>query len=277
MNKKTKIMVAGFSFIGINISTLLTATIAWFNTNRKVEADGIVIKARNEQNVDIIATHIYTWDYEHDVPIETDDLNLSPFDCFISNRNVYARKFLKLTLQYPNGVPANSYLSIQVDCYGNLTYVSEEDGETYVDTKISNLIQFKYYDNIHRGIDETSIDTIYSSCSDIFDGKVEEGETDYTVDTLSKFVNLSGSGENITGAKPTKTIENHTISLVQASGVSSYTTDLYIEYRYNDNLIDYYIRHAEESLDLNLFEANGTEIAFTPDISRIILDISTIN
>ena len=276
MNKKTKIMVAGFSFIGINISTLLTATIAWFNTNRKVEADGIVIKPRNEQNVDILAKHIYAWDYEHDVPIETTDLNLSPFDCFITTRNVYARKFLKLTLQYPNGVPANSYLSIQVDCYGNLTYVSEEDGETYVDTKISNLIQFKYYDNINGGIDETSIDTIYSSCSDIFDGNVEEGQPDLTANTLSKFVNLSGSGENITGAKPTKSIENHSIPLAQSSGVTAYTTDLYIEYRYNDDLINYYQSHAEASFDLSVF-TGSTTIPFTADISRIILDTYTNN
>ena len=161
MEKKKKIIVAGISFVGINLSTLLTATVAWFNTNRTVSSTGMVIRARNEQNVQVIAKHIYTWDYQHDEPIETDDLNLEPYDCFITTRNVYARKFLKLTLQYPNGVPANTYLSLTVDCFGDLTY--EKNNSTYVATNISNLIQFKYYDNITGVIDETSVATIYNS------------------------------------------------------------------------------------------------------------------
>ena len=264
MNKKTKIMVVGFSFVGINISTLLTASIAWFNTNRQVSGDGMIVKARNEQNVDILAKHIYTWDYDHDEPIETDELDLSPFDCFITTRNVYARKFLKLTLQYPNGVPANSYLSIQVDCSGELTYI--KNGETYVATEISNLIQFKYFDNINGTIRETDVNTIYNDCRSTFDG----------INTLSKFVVLTGSGDNITGSKPTKSLESHTIPLAPASSVSSYTTDLYIEYTYNTDLIDYYQKNAEASFDLSVF-TGSTEILFRSDISRIIIDTYTVN
>ena len=266
MEKKTKIIVAGISFVGINLSTLLTATIAWFNTNRTVEASGMIITARNEQNVDVIAKHIYTWDYEHDEPVETTDLNLEPYDCFITTRNVYARKFLKLTLQYPNGVPANSYLSLQVDCTGNLTYVSEQDGETYVDTKISNLIQFKYYDNINGGIRETDVATIYNDCVSVFEG----------INTYSKFVNLSTLNNDVTGNKPTKSIEDHSIPLAPATSVSDYTTDLYIEYTYNTDLIAYYQANAEATFDLTVF-TGSQQIAFYPDISRITIDTYTSN
>ena len=267
MNKKKKIIVAGISLIGINISTLLTATFAWFNTNRKVSGDGMVIKARNEQNVDIISKHIYTWDYVHDEPVETTDLNLEPYDCFITTRNEYARKFLKLTLQYPNGVPANSYLSIQVDCFGSLSYTKTDNGvtKTYVDTQISNLIQFKYFDNKNGEIRETDVTTIYNDCKAKFD----------SINTLSKFVSLSGSGENITASK-INSVESHYIPLAQSSSVSSYTTELFIEYTYNTDLLAYYQSHAEASFDLTVF-TGSQEITFDADISRIIIDTYTVN
>ena len=266
MEKKKKIIVAGISLLGINFSTLLTATVAWFNTNRTVTASGIVVKARNEQNVNVIAKRIFTWDYVHDTPTETDDLNLEPYDCFITTRNVYARKFLKLTLQYPNGVPTNTYLSLTIDCTGDLTYVSENDDETYVDTQISNLIQFKYYDNINNGIDETSVTTIYNSCVSVFDD----------INTMSKFVNLTGSGDNAVGSKPAKSIEDHSIPLASAANAGVYTTDLYIEYTYNTDLIAYYQDHAEATFDLTVFTGNQI-ISFSPDITRIIIDTHTSN
>lgn len=262
MDKKKKIIVAGFSFIGINISTLLTATVAWFNTNRTVAATGIVVKARNEQNVNVLSKKIYTWDYQHDEPVETNDLNLEPYDCFITTRNVYARKFLKLTLQYPNGVPANTYLSITVDCWGRL----KTQDEQYVATNISNLIQFKYYDNINNGINETSVATIYNTCVSTFDD----------INTLSKFVTLSGSGENIVGDKPSNSIENHSIPLAVAANASSYTTELFIEYTYNTDLIAYYQANAAETFDLSVFTGNQI-INFTADISRIVIDTQTSN
>jgi len=264
MEKKKKIIVAGISFVGINLSTLLTATVAWFNTNRTVSSTGVVIRARNEQNVQVIAKHIYTWDYQHDEPIETDDLNLEPYDCFITTRNVYARKFLKLTLQYPNGVPANTYLSLTVDCFGDLTY--DKNNSTYVATNISNLIQFKYYDNITGAIDETSVATIYNSCKTVFNG----------LNTMSKFVNLTTSGDDVIGSKPTLSIEDHSIPLAQSNNISAYTTDLYIEYTYNTDLIAYYQANAEATFDLTVF-TGSQEITFAADISRIIIDTHTSN
>lgn len=261
MEKKTKIIVAGISFVGINLSTLLTATVAWFNANRTVSASGMVVSSRNEQNVDILAKHIYTWDYQHDEPIETTDMNLEPYDCFITTRNVYARKFLKLTLQYPNGVPANTYLSLTVDCRGPLFDVNNPE---YVDTNISNLIQFKFYDNIAGGIDETSVATIYNSCKTVFNG----------ISNMSKFVILTNNGDDVTGSKPTNSIEDHSIPLAQSSNVGAYTTDLYIEYTYNTDLIAYYQANAEATFDLTVF-TGSQEITFSSDIWRIIIDTHT--
>lgn len=262
MDKKKKIIVAGISFVGINLSTLLTATVAWFNTNRTVSASGMVVKSRNEQNVDVLAKHIYTWDYVQEGAIETTDLNLEPYDCFITSRNVHTRKFLRLTLQYPNGVPANTYLSLTVDCFGRLFNANHPE---YVDTQISNLIQFKYYDNITGLVDETSVDTIYDSCMDVFDD----------ISNLSKFVNLTGSGDNVVGTKPSLSIEDHSIPLAPSSNVGAYTTDLYIEYTYNTDLIAYY--QANSEADLTVFSASGQQITFNPDISRIIIDTHTLN
>ena len=131
---------------------------------------------------------------------------------------------------------------------------------------MSNLIQFKYYDNINNGIDETSVATIYSTCVTTFDN----------INTLSKFVTVTGTGENAVGSKPTKSIEDHSIPLAAAANASVYTTELFIEYTYNTDLIAYYQDNAEVVFDLNVF-TGATEIEFNPDISRIIIDTQTSN
>ena len=93
---------------------------------------------------------------------------------------------------------------------------------------------------------------------------------------MSKFVNLTTSGDDVIGNKPNKSIEDHSIPLAAASNASAYTTDLYIEYTYNTDLIAYYQANAEATFDLTVF-TGSQEITFEPDISRIIIDTQTSN
>lgn len=167
MKKKKVILTAAVITLGVNLTTIFAGTWAWFNTNKHVTASGMTIKAKNSENVEITERHIYSWDYEADEPIETTDLNLEPYDCFITSRNVYARKFLRLKLRYPNGVPDNTNLLIEVECTGSLYKTVQ--GNQYVDTNISNLVQFKYFDNKNNDINTTDVATIYSDCRNVFE------------------------------------------------------------------------------------------------------------
>ena len=264
MNKKTKIIVASVSFIGINISTLFTATIAWFSTNRKVSAAGMIISARNEDNVGVTSKHIYKYDTENKHAIETSDYTLNAYDCFITLNNENARNFIRLSLYYPNGVPENTRLYVQVDCEGRLFRTVEN--KTYVDTNISNLVQFKYFDNKNGDIDTSTVDDIYNDCVTVFD----------SINTYSKFVTLTTSGDDVIGSKPANSIYDNSIILAPTNGVP-YQTELFIEYRYNEDLITYYQNNAKEKLDTQVISSAVNLISFTSDIKKITIDTITTN
>ena len=260
-NKKGFVLGTAVVTLGVNIATIFGGTYAWMCMNKSVEATGMQIKAGNPNNVEIIEKHIYAWDYQTDTPIETTDLNLEPYDCFITTRNDDARKFLRLKLKYPNGIPENTSLSISVECTGNL--FKKLNNVDYVDTNISNLIQFKYYDNKLNSIDTTSVDSIYHNCKSIFND----------MDTLSTFVEISNSGEQKSASKDSYTIVSNDITL-EATEASEFTTELFIEYTYNEELLEYYQDNSGVEFDLSVF-TGSTEISFEPDVTKISIDLAT--
>lgn len=269
MKKKNKILVAGISIVAINLATLFSATIAWFNTNRTVSTYGMVIKGSPDHNLDVLERHIYCWDYDHDIPIETDDLKLEPYDCFITTRNVYARKFLRLSLKFSSAITSNTYLHIQVTCTGALTTISERTGDEVVATNISNLIQFKFYDNIGGAIHSSTnnVTTIYNDCRTLFQS-INDNQA-------NKFVQLTTTNDVVTASKPNMVIENMSIPLTPTNS-PNYVTEFYIEYTYNEDLIAYYQSHADETFDLNVF-TGSTVIAFDDDVRTITIDTITLN
>lgn len=260
-NKKAFILGAAVITVGVNLTTIFAGTWAWFNANKQVTASGMSISVRNPDNVQIIEKHIYAWDYETDEPIETNDLNLEPYDCFITSRNVYARKFLRLKLMYPNGVPENTNLCIQVNCTGDL--YKETGGVNYVDTNISNLIQFKYFDNKNNDISTVDTSTIYADCKSVFE----------SMDNLSTFVEVSGSGEAKTASKENFTITNNDIALEETSD-TNFITELFIEYTYNEDLLAYYQDNSEIEFDLDVF-TGATTVEFDPDVTKLSIDLSS--
>lgn len=263
MKKKRIVLTAAIITLGVNLTTIFAGTWAWFNANNRVSASGMTIKAKNSENVEITEKHIYSWDYDTDEPIETNDLNLEPYDCFITSRNVYARKFLRLKLRYPNGVPESTNLLIEVECTGDL-YKTVQEAQ-YVDTNISNLIQFKYFDNKNHDINTTDVATIYSDCREVFE----------SMDISSKFVEVSGSGSQKTARKDNYSITNDDI-ILNSNGLENYETELFIEYTYNEALLEYYQDNAEIEFDLNVF-TGATTVEFSPDVTRITIDISSGN
>lgn len=229
--------------------------------NKDVQATGMQIKVGNPHNVEIVEKHIYAWDYETDQAIETEDLNLEPYDCFITTRNDDARKFLRLKLKYPNGIPENTSLSISVECTGDLyTKLNNID---YVDTNISNLIQFKYFDNKEGDIQTTSVGTIYANCKSVFKNMT----------TLSTFVDVSSSGDGIDASKDSFKIVSNEIVL-DPTDDKDFTTELFIEYTYNEDLLAYYQDNSGVEFDLSVF-TGSTEISFEPDVTKISIDLAT--
>lgn len=265
MDKRSKIVVASLGIIAANLATLMTATFAWFSNNKMVKATGMAVCAKTDEHIQILEKKAYTWDYDTDTPIETDDLNLEPYDCFITSRNQYARKFLRLSLKYPNGIAANSRLVLAVEFTGALTYVDQDDGQEYVATNISNLIQFKYFDNKNNDIDDTTVSSLYSDCSTIFS----------SLDNATTIVTLSGTGDEQTASKATGRVEDNTM-VIEATSDPNFRTDLFIEYTYNEALIAYYQKHAKDKFDLNVFTGT-TEIEFTPDITKLLIDTTVVS
>lgn len=263
MTKKRRlILTAGVITLGVNLTTLFAGTWAWFNANKAVTATEMVVRAKDPNNVQIVSKRIYGWNYTTDTPEETNSFKLEPFDCFITSRNQYARKFVRLGLRYPNGISANTSLSIAVECTGNLYYT--KNSTEYVDTKISNLIQFKYFDNKNGDIHTTDVDTIFTESTELFK----------TIPTSSTFVTVSGTKPNQTASKPNNTIVNTDVELDSTSDLS-FETELFIEYTYNDTLLNYYQDNAEVDFDLSVF-TGATTVDFDADITQLSLDLQTL-
>ena len=261
MKKKTKLIVASLGIIGMNLGTVLTATVAWFSANERVTGQGMEIVASTNETVQVVDKAIYMKDYDTDTYIQTDNLDLAPYDCFIQARNTDARKFVRLTLRYPNGIPANTKLLLGLECTGSLWKTI--GGQEYVAENISNLIQFKVFDNINGDVDDTNIQTIYDGCKAKFE----------SMDNVATFVTLSGSGESETASKESSYIEDASIQLTPTSD-ADFRTDLFIEYTYNQELLSFYQGHANVNFDLNVF-TGSTEIEFTPDVTKLIIDTRT--
>lgn len=261
MKKKTKLIVASLGIIGMNLGTVLTATVAWFSANERVTGSGVEIIASTNETVQVMDKSIYMKDYDTDTYIQTDNLDLAPYDCFIQARNTDARKFVRLSLRYPNGIPENTNLLLRLECTGNLWKTIE--GSQYVAENISNLVQFKIFDNKNGEIDDTSVQTIYDGSKAVFEN----------INASATFVNLSGDGNSQTASKPATYIESSSISLDSTSD-PDFRTDLFIEYTYNTDLLNFYQNHANVDFDLNVF-TGSTEIEFAPDVTKLVIDTTT--
>lgn len=253
----TIVAVAGAaSVLGFGLSSF-----AWFGANKKTIASGMVLRSRNELNIAIEHQdyEVYGYDLETDEPVVlSNDLTLGEYNIFMPFRNSYNRRIIRMTLIYPKGVTSTSKISIKINCLSNLF-----DTNGYVDTKISNLIQFKFFDNynkqIHEIDDSHTIFDVYQECCTIFDG----------INDFYTFVDTTASEK--TENNKDKEFEVNLNLPEEASG-SNYKTDFFIEYNYNDQLVDYYKNNSNVDFDIDFFK-EGNAVPFDQDVQRIEFDL----
>lgn len=241
-------------------------SVAWFSNNKEVKIEGISVKCYMDQTVGIInnSFSVYGYNIKNDEAEKTDSLALGDYDAFIKKNNVYARKFIRAELYYPNTVLEGQGLEIKVECEPNHLFKTIIDGQTqhkYIDKYISNLIQFRFLDNFDGSIpkeneDVSNIGEIYNQCCIKFDAQ----ETGITFINRARVPDIESDK---------MTVISKRVSLPEESyGISGYRTDFFIEYTYNETLLEFYRNHCEDQYNVDVFEGSNI-ITFEKDITSI--------
>lgn len=249
----TAVTIAGLgSVIAFGLSSF-----AWYHANKKVDAQGMELRTmyKGEIVFENDSYVVYGYDIENDTPqLISGDLSLGSYNIFVPGRNSFNRRIIRTTILYPRGVEIGSSIKITINCLSDLLI----SGTQFVDEKISNLIQFKFYDNfdnrIHQVDEEHTVSDVYNECVELFDS-IEESYS---------FVELSGA----TATKPDKVIEIPVNMPSLSQEADLYRTDFLIEYNYNDDLVAYYKEHADENFDISFFKDKNA-IPFEQDVQYI--------
>ena len=230
------------------------SSFAWYTNNTEPTSEGlqIVTNSNGEIAVDGNLFTVYGYNIEDDqAELIFDDLALGSYNIFVPGRNTYNRRIVRVKLLFKNDVEIGSKISIKINCLADLL----KEGGLYVDEKISNLIQFKFYDNYDGLIDQIddthSIGDVYDECVELFDNMNE----------YYSFVKINSGA----ASKPSKVIEINVDTPSLAEEETSFQTDFLIEYNYNDALVQYYKEHADSKFDLDFFK-EGNAIPFKQDI-----------
>lgn len=242
-------------------------SVAWFSTNTEVQVNGAKVKCYIDDTVGILSNSfdIYGYDIEEDTPVKMDNLSLGDYDAFIAKNNVYAKRFVRAQLYYPNTIHSGEQLEIKVECEPNHLFKTIIDGQTqhqYIDKYISNLIEFNFLDNFDKSIEQESPDgsnipTIYNQCVEEFAAIADRGIT--FVDT-----EIAPSTEN-----DKNIVISTKVNLPSSAvGVAGYTTDFFIQYNYSDVLVNFYRSRCEDDYNLDVFQKSNI-IEFEKDIVSI--------
>jgi len=264
-NKKTKIICA-IAMTAFSACATGVGVYAWFETSTLKQNKSTELAVRDCHNVTVVENSytVYYYDKNQEKGVSSKDgnLTLNAFDTLIGD-NEYNKKYINLKLTYPNGIKEATKLEISFTCTGNLW--EEENANPMFEAKnISNLIGFKFYDNTNGAIPNkgTTIDAdaVYSACLSTFD--------DITNNTT--FVELTDNSGVITANKE-KIVIDTSIS-VPATSPKKYTTDLFIELNYDEDLIGFFKLHVDENFDLDIFKDNFS-LDCSPDITELKFDL----
>lgn len=248
-------IVATTSIVLFSCIACFTGVYAWFQLKFDVNgaADEFEINDTNDVIVDN-KYQIYGFDFEHNIGSLCDDMVLHGYDCFIEEKNIYNKKYLKLNLSFPNDVIEGSFLKITIDA--PINNFRDEIEKDKIGKHISNVVQFRYFDNSNHEIDTTaSADKIYEACQKTFADIVS-----YDCFVVDK--NL--------GKK--EIIINQDINLPAIKKGEGYKKELIFEIDYNLELIEFFRENYNISKDIGSFKALY-EIQFDSDVKEISFDI----
>lgn len=272
MDKKYKMKAAGL--IGLTVlscaSMFVSLTAAWFTSVRNAETATQGFQVAQDDSLEV-GFEVYEYDEDNltgrvaeDRVVEDENNNksfyskfaLPQYDSFITERNVYNNKILRVEVLSKGTTDSTSKFSLSVPCSGNFL-----DKDDMVTRNMSNIIGFKYFLKHElanpSSIDETSASKIYDSAYGVFS----------TINDTKSYVEINNVNGKEVGAK----VENNTIvfeNLDIDENAADSTTVLYLEYFYKENLVDYYFEHSndEKATADNLYSYS---ISFNCDIVKL--------
>lgn len=240
-------LIAAFSLI-----SCFTGVYAWFNANTDRESSAENIKVVNSTEMTLDNHDIYEYDFEKDYPAKTDSLVLHGYDCFVESQNEYNKKYVVVNFTFPFGIPANKHMKIDINAPTDNYFDTDE---VKVTKNVSNLIQFKFFNNSSNTIPITgkTDKEIYDACRAQF--KTISDYDNFVTDTVK------GTKSNISNT-----------SLALATSSTSCNVQIIIEYTYDEYLIEVYKNRSGVDYDITFFKEK-TVVKFAADISLIAFGI----
>ncbi len=262
----------------------LNGTFAWFGLNKRVDANGMTIAVKKEDDVNITLTsyRMKNDGTEGSVDSSSTPHALGRYDQVFTSDNQYCPVILKLELNdgtYSDGesIPLKIHHdtskdneiveTITVSDGNTSSTTTSTDDDRKLSSYISSVISAKAA--VYNGsIDLTKVEN-FKKMTSYFEG--EEGALDgatYSSTSKSTFVSYTGTKADTSGMDIVEKAE--TLSITGLTYENAGTSEkqkctLYICLNYNEDLIEYYIDHMKGSATL-LMEANFNLL---PDIDYI--------
>lgn len=277
MKKRYKYKALTLVFINVLscLAMFTSLTAAWFTTVRTAEATGQIFQVTDDDQIDV-SFEVYDYDLDNNVGKvatnqTTKDENennvfvskfaLPQYDSFIPERNVYNNKILRIEILSKGNVDASSKFVLNVPCSGAFL-----DDEEMVTKNMSNIIGFKYFFK-HELPASAALDE--STPSSIYDGayRILEGINDYKSYVSVNLQDDGNGSSSLVGSK----VEGNTImfnNLDIDETAADHITVMYLEYFYQDTLVDYYFEHSHDK-KATADDLESYSVSFACDIVKL--------
>lgn len=250
----------------------LNGTFAWFGLNKRVDANGMAIKVKKEEDVNISLTSykmVQSSNGSYSLGVSDTPHALNRYDQVFTGDNIYTPVILKLVLTdgvYQDGeelplkirhIPEldSTLIRSVTDASGNSSEATDSTSEsTPLSSYISSVLNVKAV--VYNGT--FNFDTLVSYFRDggKLDGSAYSGGS-------HSFVNLDSDGnialdqtQDPVRASKEETISIPGVTYKNAGGEKSRRCTLYVYLDYNDSLINSYINQMRGGGGITLAEAN---------------------
>ncbi len=259
----------------------INGTFAWFGLNKKVDANGMAITVKKEDDVNISLLSYRRNSSDGSVETSTTPHSLNRYDQVFTSDNVYTPVILKLTLSdgtYSDGetLPLKIHHDQSKDSIiineQTLTSDSSEyttstttstDSDHPLSSYISSVISVKAA--VYNGSIDLSSVTNFQTMVDFFKNGGTLGDMTYTSSSPDTFVEYTTEGTTTTINSKNETLSISGLEYQNAGSSASQLCTLYIFLDYDQTLIEYYIEQMKNGSSMTM----ETNYRLFPDIDYI--------